>query len=120
MLVSLTGNLEKGITASEIIPPAEEAALISAVEEGVELISNTQVEAGLEAAGADEAVIDEMSTIYGYSRTNAFKAGVSFLVFLAFAGLILTAGLPNTKLIGNDDEEDDASEEESAEQTEQM
>ena len=99
MLVSLSAGLEQGIHTSSTISAEDKAVLVQSVEEGVELISNTQLDAGLEAAGADETVKTEVLAIYAKSRTDAFRAGVAFLIFVALAGLILTAGLPDRKLV---------------------
>jgi hypothetical protein len=99
MLVSLSAGLEQGINASSTIPAEDKAALTQSVEEGVELVSNTQLDAGLQAAGADETVKTEVLAIYANSRIDAFKSGIAFLIFVAVAGLILTAGLPDRKLV---------------------
>jgi len=55
----------------------------------------------------DTVVSNELLSIYGYSRTDAFKSGVAFLVFVAIVGLILTSGLPDKRLVGGDNEQED-------------
>lgn len=102
MLVSLSADLERGISTSDVIPPEDEVALIASVESGVELISNSQLQEGLKAAGVDETVEQEVINIYDLSRTQAFKAGIALLLFLTLVGLILTAGLSNRKLVGEE------------------
>ena len=106
MLVTLTGGLTDQINASTTIPANDKTALVAAVDEGVQLMSDTQLEAGLEAAGIDEATQTEVEGIYAETRTNAFKSGVALLLFIALAGLILTAGLPNKMLVGEDEDEE--------------
>jgi hypothetical protein len=106
MLVSLSTGLQEGIDRSSIIPEDDKAVLSAAVEESVELVSNTQLAQGLEDAGVDETVEAEVIDIYGIARTQAFKAGIAFLIFVALGGLILTGGLSNRKLVGEEDEED--------------
>jgi MFS family permease len=105
MLVSLSAGLEQGIEASDIIPAEDQAALTQGVEDGVELVSDSQLDEGLEAAGVDEATEAEVLEIYADARTDAFKAGVAFLLFVALVGLILTAGLPDIKLVGEEEPE---------------
>jgi MFS family permease len=106
MLVTLSAGLQAGIESSTVIPEDDKAPLSAAVKESVELVSNSQLEVGLEAAAADESVKAEVIDIYGLSRTQAFKAGIAFLIFLALGGLILTGGLSDRKLVGEESEED--------------
>ncbi|MDH3674132.1 MAG: MFS transporter [Anaerolineae bacterium] len=107
MLVSLSTGLQEGIDRSAVIPGDDKAVLSAAVEESVELVSNTQLAQGLEDAGVDETVEAEVIDIYGVARTQAFKAGIAFLIFVALGGLILTGGLSNRKLVGEEVEEED-------------
>lgn len=102
MLVALNFGLETGIEASTTIPSEDKAALVAAVEEGVQLMSSAQLDANLEAAGIDEAVQEELLVIYDETRIEAFKSGVAFLLFMALMGLVLSLGLPNRKLVGED------------------
>jgi hypothetical protein len=104
MLVSLSATLEQDINASTVIPDDEKAVLIEAVDDGVELVSDSQLDEGLEAAGAGETTETEVLNIYSDARTEAFQAGVAFLFFVAIVGLILTAGLPNKMLVGEPEE----------------
>ena len=108
MLVMLSGGLEQQINASTTIADDDKAALITAVNEGIELMSDTQLNTGLEAAGIDATTQTEVEAIYANARTNAFKSGVAFLIFVAVVGLIFTAGLPNKMLVGDDEDGDGA------------
>ncbi len=99
MLVVLNGGLSQGIESSTTLPVEDQQALVAAVEEGVQLMSESQVTEQLETAGADPAVIDEVLAIYELSRVNAFRAGVAFLLFMSLAGLVLSLGLPNRMLV---------------------
>lgn len=103
MLVSLSAGLEQGINASSIMPAEDKIALTQAVEDGVELVSDSQLNEGLAAAGVDQAVETELLNIYAETRPNAFKSGVAFLLFVALMGLILTAGLPKRMLVGEEE-----------------
>ncbi len=99
MLISLSNGIQQGITASTVIPAEDHALIIEAVEESVELVSDSQLMADLEAAGADEAVTEDIIAIYSVSRTRAFQVGMAFLIFVALVGLIMTAGLSDRKLV---------------------
>ena len=82
-----------------MVPAEDHALIIEAVEESVELVSNSQLMADLEAAGADEAMTEDIIAIYSLSRTRAFQVGMAFLIFVALVGLIMTAGLSDRKLV---------------------
>ena len=87
------------MTESSVIPAEAKAPLTAGAEEGVQLVSNTQLQEGLEAAGADEVISDELLNIYALARTEAFQAGVSLLAHFALLALILALWLPRRKLV---------------------
>ncbi len=62
-------------------------------------MSDAQVAEGLEAAGFDQADTDIVLAIYDDARVDAFRTGITFLLFVALAGLILSSGLPNKMLV---------------------
>jgi hypothetical protein len=97
--------LNQEINASTTIAADDKSALITAVDEGVQLMSDTQVNAGLVAAGMDATTQAEVKAIYADARTDAFKAGVAFLIFVGIVGLVLTIGLPNKMLVGEDEDD---------------
>jgi MFS family permease len=100
MLAALTVSMQDGINTSDLFPAEIKAPLIEGVEQGIQLMSSTQLEAGLEEAGVGEAARDELLMIYDDARTAAFKAGVALLIFAGLSGLVLTLGLPKRKLVG--------------------
>jgi hypothetical protein len=99
MLASLTPMLQQGFEESSVIPPDQQDSLVQSVESGVELVSDSQLQQGLEEAGVDETVQTEVREIYGVARTDSFKAGIAFLIFVSIAGLIITTGLSDRKLV---------------------
>jgi MFS family permease len=98
MLITLSAGLTDGIQASSL-PPEQQTAAIAAVESSIQLVSDAQLEGQLAASGLDAAEQAELSALYAAERAEAFRAGVLFLVFVALAGLILTTGLPDRKLV---------------------
>ena len=102
MLVALSTNLQTSIDASTLIPEEDTAAANAAIEESIELVSDAQMQQSLADADADPAVEEEVLDLYGDARTEAFKAGIAFLLFLALVGLVLTGGLSNHKLVGEE------------------
>jgi predicted MFS family arabinose efflux permease len=99
MLSTLATGLSQGINNSEVLPPESKAPLISAAEQGVQLMSDTQFQDGLEEAGADPIMGDELEAIYSQSRTAAFDAGIALLIYASVVGLVITLGLPKRKLV---------------------
>lgn len=99
MLSVLTISLQGGITDSTIIPDEAKAPLIDGVEKSVQLMSDTQLENALAAAGAHDDILIELLDIYNLARTGAFKAAAGLLTFLAMAAFILSLWLPKRKLV---------------------
>jgi len=104
MLVALTAGIQEGVTNSKIIPAEVKTPFIAAVEEGVQLMSTTQLQEGLEAAGTSEAMSNEILDIYSVSRTVAFKAGIGLLTYFALMALIISMWLPKRKLVESEPE----------------
>lgn len=62
-------------------------------------MSDTQLMAGLQSVGADEAIKSQVIAAYSLERTQAFREGLWFLVFISVLGLLMTAALPKRKLV---------------------
>lgn len=101
MLTVLAGGLVEGIQASAEIPQEAKAPLAETAEAGVQLMSDTQLQAELEALSVSDAGIAELNEIYAGARTGAFKAGVSLLVYAALLALVIALWLPKRKLVGS-------------------
>jgi MFS family permease len=106
MLSTLATGLQQGISDSTVLPDESKAPLTEAAKDGVQLMSTSQFEDGLEAAGADPAMSDELEIIYSQSRTQAFQAGVALLIYTALLGLVVTLGLPKRKLVASAETEE--------------
>lgn len=102
MMAALTVGVENGIAASDLFPPEVKIPLVNAVQEGVQLMSSSQLNEGMEAAGIGEAEQEELLAIYHLARTQAFKAGISLLIYAGLLGLVFTLGLPMRKLVGEE------------------
>ncbi|MCO5189985.1 MAG: MFS transporter [Anaerolineae bacterium] len=102
MLAVLSLTLQENIMSMESIPEEAKVSLVAVAEQGVQLMSDTQLTAGLEAAGLNAVQSAEVETIYGISRTQAFKAGVAVLLYTALLGLVFTLWLPLRKLVSED------------------
>lgn len=101
MLASLTSGLKAEIDSSTAIPEDKKAAINQAVDQGIELMSDTQINSELDAAGADEGLKAQVREIYALNRTQAFKTGIAFLLLCSAAGLLVTTGLSNRKLVAD-------------------
>ena len=102
MLGVLSVSMQTGIMDSPEIPDEAKPILTAVVEEGVQLMSNSQFNAALTEAGMNEEGVKLLNGLYDNSRTNAFKAGVGVLIYAGLLGLFFTLGLPNRKLVGED------------------
>lgn len=100
MLGVLSVSMEQGVLENPNIPEDMKPVLVDAVDEGVDLMSNTQLEAALESGGISAEGSDLIVGLYGDARTDAFKAGVALLVYVTLLGLLFTLGLSNRKLVG--------------------
>jgi len=96
----LTTGVQDGIRASDVFPEESKTALVTSVQDGISLVSDKEIQTGLEDAGADAAIETELMNIYHLSRTQAFKAGVSLLTFFALIAMVLSLRLPKRKLVG--------------------
>lgn len=99
MLATLTAALDRSVQSSPDIDAGIRSQALVAIEEGVQLMSGTQLQDSLDAAGVDPASQAALSEVYAIQRTKAFQAGMAFLVFVALAGLLLTTGLADRKLV---------------------
>ena len=102
MLLALSAGLAQRIEVNTVVPASDQQQLVAAVDDGVELMSDTQLTAELEAAGADAATTEEVVIMYEDSRVEAFRASVAFMIFVAVVGLVLTLGLSNRMLVEAD------------------
>jgi MFS family permease len=99
MLGVLSSGLQQNINASTVIPTEAKAPLIARADEGVQLMSNSQLEEGLAAVDADAAISNELLDIYSLARTSAFKAAIGLLAFFGLVALVLATSLPKRKLV---------------------
>lgn len=102
MLSALVVDLQTSIVSSTVIPDETKQPLNEVVEEGVQLMSNSQLQSGLEAAGLSEAQIAEINALYQSARTNAFRAGVGLMIYGSLLGLVISLWLPKRRLVGED------------------
>ncbi len=101
VMMALLAAAQEGVNQSTILPPETQVAVASAIEHGVRLVSDQEMEAGLIQAGVDASIIQEVIAIYDLARTQAFKAGASLLVFFSILGLLLSFQLPKRKLVSS-------------------
>ncbi|GMR05810.1 MAG: MFS transporter [Gammaproteobacteria bacterium] len=99
MLGGLTASIENSINTSPTVPEQHKAAVVAATASSITLMSDTQLKAELSTLGVNPAVEAEIQSVYSLARTQAFQAGISFLVFIALLGLVKTIRLPKHKLV---------------------
>lgn len=99
MILAVTAASERGLERVEGLSPAAQVEIAAAIERGVALISDAELAAGLEAAGAGPDTAGQIMSVYGEARVAAFRAGFVFLVVLAGVGFILARRLPDARLV---------------------
>lgn len=99
LMAVLVVGVQDGVDASAVIPQEAKATITTAVENGIQLASDQEINAGLEESGADTAVKEELMNIYHQARTQAFKVGVSLLMFFSIIAIVLSLWLPKRKLV---------------------
>lgn len=99
MLGGLYSNLETRVMDYDAAPYELKFEVLEALQNSIQLVSDSQLKTELVAIGASDALIVGTVNIYAEARTNAFKVGIWFLVFIACIGLILTRRLPNRKMV---------------------
>ena len=100
LMGTLMTSAQQDILASTTIPQEAKVTIINSIEDGMQLVSDQEIEAGLEKTQLDETISQEILEIYDLARTQAFKAGAALLAFFALLGLVLSFRLPKHKLVG--------------------
>ena len=99
LMGTLVVKVEDGVMASTVIPQDTKATINDAIQSGIQLVSNQDLQTNLEKSQADAATQQEILTIYNTARTDAFKAAAGLLTFFAMIGLLLSFRLPKRKLV---------------------
>jgi MFS family permease len=99
MLATLSAGLGTAVQSSTNLSATAREEALAAVEQSTQLVSDAQLQESLDAAGLSETDQQAIDTIYATERTRAFKAGMLLLTFFALAGLIMTTGLADRRLV---------------------
>jgi hypothetical protein len=86
MLASLSFTFTSMTEASEVIPPAEQEQIATALEEDAEVMSNTQLEEVL--AGQPTVIAEEVVRINTESRPRALQAALLVPLLAALVGFV--------------------------------
>jgi hypothetical protein len=99
MLGVLTSSLTQRVETSPVIPEAAKPQVIETVDRSVELVSDAQVAAALEASGLGPTGQVAVQEVYSASRATAFRSGMGLLLLLAAIGLLFTPRLSGRRLV---------------------
>lgn len=108
MIVSLTRGTVEAIAANPDIPSEQQAAMVASAEQGIEVMSDEQLRAEMDAAGVPQEVREQVLAGYNESRAQAFRSSMVFLAFLALIGLFVAWRLPNKSLVDDEEADGDA------------
>ncbi len=95
----LSSSLVKGINESEVISQESKASATQRIEEGVELLTDTQLTIVLTDAGIEQELSEDVFKINSEARVTAFQSALLFLVFAGALGFVASPGLLNIKLV---------------------
>lgn len=106
MLTTLATTMTEKVNESGLYNPEDRVYIVGVVEDGIQLMSNAEIDAGLAAIESSPEKAEEFRAIYDRSRTSAFKAGMALLIYGSMLGLIFALWLPKRKLVGEDMEDE--------------
>jgi MFS family permease len=102
LIASLSAAFLTNIAASDAIPPAAKEQAKVELAGGVQFVSDADLEAALEDAGATEATTEATLDAYADARLDGLRAALAILAVLAVVALFLAQSIP-TRPIGVDE-----------------
>lgn len=102
MLSTLTASMTDLVNENADFNQEDKNFLVPAVEAGIQLVSNVDVDTYLSELEAGPAKLDAFRVNYDLARKDAFKSGVAVLMYGALLGLVFALWLPKRKLVGDD------------------
>ena len=97
MLNTLNGAIARSVTVSNTLSAEVQAAVVSAAEKDIPLMSSSEVQALL--VDLDTAAQQELLSIYDQAYLTAFSAALLFLALMAGIGYFVARRLPSTRLV---------------------
>ena len=110
MIAVLTASLITGIEHNPDVPDSVKSQASVQLASGVPFVSDTDLEAAMEGAGAQQHVTDAVVEENRKARIEGLDAGLAVLALLAVLSLFFTGRIPTTP-IGDSTEDDDAADE---------
>jgi hypothetical protein len=94
LIVALTSSFLTGIAENPDVPP--EVAVQANVElaGGIPFMSNADLEAAMEEAGADEELTQAVVDVNAQARVDGLRAALALLALFGMVGLFFTKRLP--------------------------
>jgi hypothetical protein len=107
LIVSLSLGLTQLLDANTSIPAATKQQAQVIIDEGVEIVSDQQIEENISALEPELA--DEILAIYDTARTNAFRISMLTVTFFGLIMFIISGSLPAKELFDVDMDSQEAS-----------
>ena len=107
MIAVLTTAMVQGIAQNPNVPEPVKTNATTELAAGVPFISDTDLEAGLAAAGVDPALSEEILTENREARIQGLDAAITFLALMAVISLFFTGYLPRVQAGQPQPDEDD-------------
>jgi Na+/melibiose symporter-like transporter len=98
LLIGLLSGFNHRIATNPDLSEPVRQQIAAATEDGIEIVSTTQVHAIVLDAGGSEAEADAITKDYGDAQLQALKTAMLAVAFLAFLSIIFTRRLPDKPL----------------------
>jgi hypothetical protein len=110
LIAALSASVMTGIQDNPDVPEEVKTQASTELSGGVLFVSDTQLQAGLDVAGVDPALADEIVAVNADARIDALRLAFVVATLLAMAALFFTDRLPTSSPgAGRDEEADRAS-----------
>ncbi|HXV57486.1 MAG TPA: hypothetical protein VD704_06415, partial [Gaiellaceae bacterium] len=94
LIAALTSSFVANIQASPAIPDSAKSRASTELAGGIPFVSDADLEAGLEEAGADDEVTRAALEANADARLDGLRAALMILALLAVVALFFTAAIP--------------------------
>jgi hypothetical protein len=98
LLTGLTTGFHNAILADQKIPPNVQQQIVSGTEEGVPMVSKSQVESIGNKAGLPPDQVNELVDVYGEEQIDALKRALFVAAAFVLVGFWFARLLPNEAL----------------------
>jgi MFS family permease len=97
LIAAMTSAFLTNVAQSTVIPDSAKQQAQVELADGVQFVSDADLEAGLEEAGVDSATSEATLDAYADARLDGLRAALAILAVLAVLALFLAQAIPTTQ-----------------------